>query len=154
MAFQKVSSTIGSLFNKGETEIENADPKSAFAAVGKRSALGEINHPAKVTKFAATKDAAVRQPLAARSTNVALPAVHAAKKAVVAAPAPKAAAVLPPVVAAPASSAMDTMDDFAFEYPALEAGIEDIDKADAENPQLASEYTMEIYQYMRLLEVG
>ena len=32
--------------------------------------------------------------------------------------------------------------------------IEDVDAGDADNPQLCSEYVLEIYHYMRRLEVG
>jgi hypothetical protein len=68
MAFR---SKLLSVFSQGgETDLENADPKSAFAAVGKRGALSEISHAAKLVKTGATKEAVTRKPLAVKSTNI------------------------------------------------------------------------------------
>jgi hypothetical protein len=40
------------------------------------------------------------------------------------------------------------------QWPALPAGVEDIDDEEADNPILVAEYVNDIYAYMRDLEVG
>lgn len=139
-------------FNNLFASSENDAP-----AVVKRAG-SEIVHPSKLPKFAAAKDA-VRKPLATKSTNASsssqasIPSKSSFTSATVAAASNAGFKVLPSIPEKTAS-AMDTKEDDVLhsDFFEGEGEIEDVDKFD-EDPQLASEYTKEIYQYMRSLEV-
>ena len=139
---------LTNMFSQSEVQSENIDPKSAFAAAGKRTALSEINHPAKLGKFAG-KEALPRQPLAAKSVNV--PAAAESKLPVKKASIASISSIAH-VKAAPVM-VMDTKEDAVdlLHVDMPDAHVEDIDVDD--DPQLAAEYAKEIYQYMRELEV-
>lgn len=62
--------------------------------------------------------------------------------------------IVEPVPSAMPSSAMDISVDRTDAFTHGLCGVIDIDAKDHDNPQLVSEYVNDIYEYMRVLEVG
>ncbi|XP_063301779.1 G2/mitotic-specific cyclin-B2-like [Pelobates fuscus] len=129
---------------------------NAFAGVvraktqinGKRAALGEIGN--KVT---------VRGKPAVKTSNAVVKTSRSVTTKVVTVK-PKAAPVLPTVVEAPPKECSPiTMDvsmkeeELCQAFSAALNKVEDIDAEDGDNPQLCSEYVMDIYKYLRQLEM-